>query len=53
MPALPGAFILLVCPVAPTRRRKAKEDEADGVSFTEFAFHPPSPCHQNKVMGDT
>ena len=28
--------VLLFCPVAPTRRRKAKEDEADGVSFTEF-----------------
>jgi hypothetical protein len=34
--------------VAPTRRRKAKEDEADGVSLLSFAFHPPSPRHQTK-----
>lgn len=31
---------------------RAKEDEADGVSILSFAFRPPSPCHQNTVMGD-
>src|SRR5215471_4700062 len=35
--------------VVPTRRRKAKEDEADGVSLLNFAFHPPSPYHQTKL----
>ena len=41
-----GKFPKSTCLVAPTRRRKAKEDEADGVSLLSFAVHPPSPNHQ-------